>query len=136
MKLFEIRILKTEGTLNVDISLSNKVCLLASDSGTGKTYAMSFVREYCIENDIRCTMVNYNDAEKSEDEIIRYCVDSDVVIFDDANLYLTSSIIDRVYQTSKIIVVCAQDLFGFMDCDDTAFYSASFTGERLEVCRH
>ena len=62
-------------------------------SGSGKTFAFKIIENYCEQNDIPCRKFDYTAMGSSLEFFITACKGKDVVIFDNADLYITPEIL-------------------------------------------
>jgi hypothetical protein len=64
------------------------------------------LRNYCYSNDISCKVLDYNVIGDSDEEIINSCKEHrDILIFDNADLYLNKNILENVNATLIIASV-------------------------------
>jgi ABC-type ATPase involved in cell division len=92
--------------LQYDLQFKDDICFLLDNSGTGKTFLFSVLRNYCYSNDISCKVLDYNVIGDSEEEIINSCKEHrDILIFDNADLYLSKNILENVNATLIIASV-------------------------------
>jgi ABC-type transporter Mla maintaining outer membrane lipid asymmetry ATPase subunit MlaF len=97
--------------LKYELIFKDRICYIIDDSGTGKTFLFSNLRNYCLNNNIDFTFIDYNYSNKSENDIISVCHNcSEIVIFDNADLYLTSNIINNI--TAKLVVASLKSSIG------------------------
>lgn len=104
--------------LNVDISyngirikaeFSNKLNILTGYSGTGKTLLMSAIDLFCLNSGISCRLCGYNDMNLAPQKIIDICKEADVVLLDNADLYLNNEMLQSIKQTAQFVVVSIKD---------------------------
>jgi hypothetical protein len=121
---------KISGTY-LDLLLENQVNLFDGDSGTGKTYLFDLLSYYCLRKNIIYTLVNYTLASKPASSIIELCNNSDIVVFDNADLYLTADMLDTVKASAKIIIVCLKDAYGI--CTKPHLCKIKYTAGKMIV---
>lgn len=112
----------------------DKVCIFDSDSGTGKTYLFSVIHAYCLSHGISVANINYHMPSFDEGLIIESCKNAKVVIFDNADLYLSNDIISKVYDSSDLILIAIKDAerINF----DAGIYYVDYTSDKLEAVRY
>lgn len=84
--------------------------ILVGDSGTGKTLLINAIDLYCLNNNIKCRMCNYNDINLTDKQLLTICNDPDVILFDNADLYIRNDIIKELMNKHKIIVMSMKDI--------------------------
>jgi chromosomal replication initiation ATPase DnaA len=99
------------GDIHVDLKLTEQVNVFVGKSGTGKTYLFALMKAYCVANNISLTIINYNSVLEPED-IIHGCAKSDIVILDNADLYLTKDILDALRVSAKYILISIKNIYG------------------------
>lgn len=95
--------------VHMNACFSNSVNFLCGDSGTGKTFLMHGIELYCANNGISCQYVDSRARGKSEDYILSMCLGSDVVMLDNAALYLTPSLYTKLREHSKYLIISIKD---------------------------
>lgn len=95
--------------INIDITLDNKIYKLLDKSGSGKTLLMQAISEYCLNNSITHTLINYKQANIPKDNIINSCRNIDIVMMDNADLYITDDILKEVSKTAKCMLISIKD---------------------------
>lgn len=103
-----MHVVTTYNLITVDITLQKGVTILCGDSGTGKTLLMGAVELFCLENNIACKLLNYRQRDESEELLVQSCEDVEVVLIDNADLFITQSLLDRL--DGKYVVVSLKDL--------------------------
>lgn len=102
-------------TLNVKINYSgvdinakftNKINMLSGYSGTGKTFLMEAVELYCLNNQIRRSYCDFRCMNLSDYQIKTLCENAEVVILDNADLYLTNDIMKWLKENKKFLIIC------------------------------
>lgn len=95
--------------IDVEAELNTGINLLSGNSGTGKTLLMQVVELYCLENRIKYTFLNYRNRENSIDQLSKLCEHSDVIIIDNADLFVTEQLISELKKGSKYILISLKD---------------------------
>jgi ABC-type ATPase involved in cell division len=99
------------GDINVDTEFRDRVCYLLDNSGTGKTYLFMLIYNYCKEKKIDAVYFNYLNMDFSENTIIGESNNQKIVIFDNADLYLTDNIVEKI--NADLILVSIKDIEEF-----------------------
>jgi hypothetical protein len=119
--------------LKYRLEFKNRICYIIDESGTGKTFLFSNLRNYCINNNVDFVLVDYNYSNKSEDEIINVCRNcSEIIILDNADLYLTPKIIDNL--KAKLVIASLKSSIG-LRTDETGNYELVQNGNVISVKR-
>jgi hypothetical protein len=119
--------------LEYRLEFKNRICYIIDESGTGKTFLFSNLRNYCINNNVDFVLVDYNYSNKSEDEIINVCRNcSEIIILDNADLYLTPKIIDNL--KAKLVIASLKASIG-LKTDETGNYELVQNGNVISVKR-
>jgi hypothetical protein len=119
--------------LEYRLEFKNRICYIIDESGTGKTFLFSNLRNYCINNNVDFVLVDYNYSNKSEDEIINVCRNcSEIIILDNADLYLTPKIINNL--KAKLVIASLKSSIG-LRTDETGNYELVQNGNVISVKR-
>lgn len=118
--------------IDVEAEFKNSLSLLSGDSGTGKTLLLKAVRLYCRNNNISCQYCDYNLEGKKSNQIITLCEGCDVVLFDNADLYLTDEIIHYFLNKGSIIIFSMKNTFGISTAGSSRFF-VNFKNFKLQV---
>lgn len=117
MNMFEIN--QRIGSTFVDISLDKQLNQLIGFSGEGKTYLFKLIYSYCIRNKISVTLITYQSfpAEEIPQEelnklVLQRCENCSVILFDNADLYLTHEIILQVKKFAKVVIASIKYPYG------------------------
>lgn len=98
--------------IDVECSFNNKLNILRGSSGSGKTLLLTVIDFYCTFNKISCRLCNYDIAELRPDTIISICKNAEVVLLDNADLYLTEDILKVILKTAKFVVMSIKNTDG------------------------
>jgi hypothetical protein len=119
--------------LEYKLEFKNRICYIIDESGTGKTFLFKNLRNYCLNNNIDFTFIDYNYANKSEDEVINVCRNcTEIIILDNADLYLTPKIIDNL--RAKLVIASLKSSIG-LRTDETGNYELVQNGNVISVKR-
>jgi hypothetical protein len=114
--------LKTEiGGTYIDVALQEQINVLQGISGEGKTYLFYLMSAYAINNDIPMRVINSqlfssaSVAVKSEEVcnlVLSICKDVDVLILDNADLYLTHELLEKLKKFANTIIISIKNSYG------------------------
>jgi hypothetical protein len=110
----KLRINETVGDTFVDIIFEQGFNLFWEQSGRGKTYLFDLLMTYCLCKNISCAHVGYTLANKP-DAVLAACKGCTVALLDNADLYLTKDLANKLKETCDIIIVSikrARTVFG------------------------
>lgn len=88
----------------VNCSFGSGVYVFQSESGSGKTFFFQIVASVCNEKGVSCKFFHSSSINLSSDNIIKSANDFDVVIFDNADLYLTQRIVDNIRDDQIVFI--------------------------------
>lgn len=116
----------------IQVNIDSRLNILVGNSGTGKTLLLSALDLYCLNNNISCRLCNYNDASLNEDQLINICSYADVLLLDNADLYLTNDILMHLLNISKIIVISMEDISN-IDTNEAEQYLVDYNNTKLSI---
>jgi hypothetical protein len=123
----------TVRNLEYKLEFENRICYIIDESGTGKTFLFRNLRNHCLNNNIDFTFIDYNYANKSEDEIINACRNcTEIIILDNADLYLTPKIIDNL--RANLVIASLKSSIG-LRTDETGNYELVQDGNIVSIKR-
>lgn len=96
------------GSVFINVNFTDKVCNLTSDSGDGKSYFFNLLYLFYLDTDIKVALINYTRIKDSEEAIFSSCKDADIVLLDNADLYLTVKLVDKLLELDCMILFCAR----------------------------
>ena len=109
--------------------LKHKVCHFMGDSGIGKTFLFSLITVYCMQNKLRCTNVNYNQARQPASVILPLCANADIVLLDNADLYDYKAVIKELKHLPCIVLVSHHEML--LPPDGEATYTVQYKGNNV-----
>lgn len=98
-------------TININVNFDARVNILSSPSGTGKTLLISALDTYCMLSEYKYTLLNYNDARKTIDQLVSLCKDSDIILIDNGDLFDIDSLLKQIRDPDKIIIVALKNTY-------------------------
>ena len=88
-----------------DIDIQDRISLFTGYSGTGKTFAFGAIQEYFVSNNIRTIYFDDRQMDYTADQLISLCDNKEVILLDNADLYLTQNLLDYLIDSNKIPAV-------------------------------
>ena len=108
----------------------NKWNMLSGYSGTGKTFLMQAVELFCKNNSITCLYCDYRFADYTDEQIKELSKNAEVVLLDNADLYLNNNLFSWFKQ--KLFIVCMKDTTG-LDMDGVHKYITNYMDEHITI---
>ena len=100
---------QTFNDITIEAEIFKGVNLLSGNSGTGKTLLMQSIELYCANNNIKYAFLNYRNKDNTKEQIISLCQNTDIVMIDNADLFITNDIIREILEISNYIVISLKD---------------------------
>ena len=90
------------------------------NSGTGKILMVKTIESYCYMYGISFSHFNSFMSDFINDVIIiQNCMNKDVVLMDNVDLYLTKNLLDKIKILGiKYIIIVRKSMYGLLDVDD------------------
>jgi len=118
--------------VNFEAEFTGKLSLLSGYSGTGKTFLINAIELYCLNNKIKYAHVDYKFRDTKEEIIEGYCSDAEVILLDNADLYLTNDLLSALRKDNKFIIMCMKDTSG-LDMADVDEYIVNYKDKKITV---
>lgn len=112
-----------------DVQVDDNVNILTGYSGTGKTFMFKAITEYLKANGMKCIYFNNTAMNFSEMAIKDACKGKELIIFDNADLYLTQEILD--YARNICTVIISMKLAFNLKIKPYSIYKISYTDNKL-----
>lgn len=129
-----IQFAETFGGVNFDVCIEDKVNLFSGLSGEGKTFLFKILKVYLKINGVSCICFNNTATDFSESTIKKICTGKKVIIFDNADLYLTQELLDYAIEIADTVIV-SMKLYCRLRFDLYNFYAINYSGNSLVVRR-
>lgn len=84
------------GDINIKCSLERGIGVFFGNSGLGKTLTFNLIDSYCTSNNIPYVHFNSNGLSFGRNAIIEACRGKKIVIFDNADLYLDTDLLNSI----------------------------------------
>lgn len=122
-------------SVNFNVSFKDKVCILCDLSGKGKTFLLKFVQSYCLLNDISCIYLDYNMCYVDRNKIVGLCEGKEIVLLDNADLYLDNDMLNKIEDSSGIILICMKSISKLDMRKPRGIYSVNYKSDSLTVTK-
>ncbi|MBE5869898.1 MAG: hypothetical protein E7294_01360 [Lachnospiraceae bacterium] len=107
-------VIDNNSQIKIDADFFEGVNVIFGYSGTGKTFLFDRINDYYANSkELNVTLINYQFCDKKEDLIVEFCEKSDLILLDNADLYLTESLIDKLRAECKCIVISMKNTVFF-----------------------
>lgn len=132
-----LRISKVYSTLNINahIEFKDNVAVIIDNSGTGKTFMFKIIASYCVVNHIKYTLFNYNHKEYSFDTFKKCIDDTDIIIMDNADLYMNPELFEYLKKCGKQIIISIKHTNSLTTYENCGFYKVKYVGNELRTVR-
>lgn len=100
--------------IKCNIIFENKVNILFDNSGTGKTFMFTILQSYLEEKEIKYILVDSRSSLMNNEELLLEGIDnSEVVLLDNADLYLSQVIINAIQAKGKLAIISLKSLSAY-----------------------
>ncbi len=118
-------------TLHIDVDLKSKVSFFIGNSGEGKTFFFDLVKNYLLLNGVKFTAIDHNNyGDPSKLPIV--VSGSEVVILDNADLYLTPELLEKIKAVSNSMLISIKNRYMY-SMKDAECYVVNYDGDNLRV---
>lgn len=90
--------------VSVNCSFGTNTYVFQGESGEGKTFFFNMVKSTCIKEGVSCRFFRADSNLLGDDLIIEEMNLADVIIFDNADLYLTQRIVDSIRDNQIVFI--------------------------------
>lgn len=96
-----------------DVNFSDKLNLIKGSSGTGKTFLFHIMQAYCVSEEISCALIDSKVLSSANEDIIySMCLGKEIVILDNADLYLNGELFDKIRNLDCTVIISKKGTFG------------------------
>lgn len=117
-----------------DASFIDKTNIIKQLSGTGKTFLFKTMNEYCKLHDISCLYCDYRFADFSEQKILSLCEDYEMILLDNADLYLTAHLFTSLQELNKFMIISIKSTIG-LNMHQVGTYAVKYDEQSLTTIR-
>lgn len=116
--------------IHFNVSFEDKVNLFDGNSGEGKTFMFKMIKTYLKVKGVSCFYICSEMFDFPLETIKSICRGKSVVIFDNADLYLTQDLLDSVVKTADTIIINMKNPYNLV-MSDVGFYSLNYDTDSL-----
>lgn len=98
-----LKVYRTNGVF-VNCSFGTNAYVFQGESGSGKTFFFNMVRSTCMKEGVSCRFFKADSSLLGDNLIIEEMGLADVIIFDNADLYLTQQIVDNIRDNQIVFI--------------------------------
>ena len=128
--MFEL--IRTFNGIDFDVRFENKVNLFSGLSGEGKTFLFTVLEDYFMLNDINYQYYNSDSLRFGIRELISGCDGKKIIIFDNADLYLTQELLDYAVNIADTLII-SMKVYCKLKFTDYDLYEVNYNDNRLVV---
>ena len=119
--------------IKIDAEFSEGINVIYGYSGTGKSFMFSRINDYYANStEYKVSLIDYHYYNKAESIIIDFCRGSDLVLLDNADLYITHSLIDMLLKECKCIVISMKNTL-FFDKNEANELSVEYINHHIRT---
>lgn len=118
--------------VHFDVSFEDKVNLFSGASGEGKTFLFTVLDEYLAERGVSYCHFDSRVVDYTEEQLIDLCTNKSVIIFDNADLYLTQNLLDFAIEMADTVII-SMKLYCRLRFNSYNFYAVRYNGNSLVV---
>lgn len=124
------------GSINVSVKFTDKINLLVGDSGSGKSFLLSLIEEkYSNDDNIHIACFDYKVARNiNKDEMIKLAGDNDIVILENADLYMTKDLYQAL-SNDKCIVIASSKNYLSVPTELSGVYIVDYVDDKISTRR-
>ena len=111
----------------------HNICYFHGASGTGKTFAFKLLSAYFQHQGIPQVYLNYTVKGCSLDTLLQLCDGKEVVLLDNADLYLTKEMLYQLKDRVPLILVSQHTIFARSNKAIEGNYALKYDGTQLEI---
>ncbi len=108
-----IKFIKEYSGIIFDVNIQDRINLFTGYSGTGKTFAFGAIQEYLKSNNVSTIYFDYRQVDYTTEQLISLCKNREVVILDNADLYITQELLDYLINSNKIIMCSIENRYKY-----------------------
>lgn len=144
IKILEIN--EVIGSILINASFCERVNVLKDNSGTGKSFLFDLLRagarmQNCSLYNLKFGLIDYNtilNTSSTVNNIIEVCKDKDVILMDNADLYLTRNLMQEllIKFPNLMFIISIKFLHSILNIESIAFYTIEHIPHKLSVRRY
>lgn len=99
--------------IHFNVNFMDEINVIKGYSGTGKTFLFNMLRSYCMLQGIPCAYIDYTFVSDGDiDLILEHCVGKELIILDNADLYLNHELFNNIRSIGKTIIMSKKSTYG------------------------
>lgn len=118
----------------LDVSFDTTVSALVDDSGTGKTFLFKLLLSYSEKRGIKTFLCNSTLADKPKDILLDLCKTSDLILLDNADLYLDNDFLSDIKALEKQTIICIKNTYK-LNMQGVGIYCLSYENRELKTMK-
>lgn len=126
-----LNIKKVINGVSFDINFTDRINVIKGASGTGKTFLFNILMSYCVNNKISYAYIDYNFLASGDESLIfSHCLNKDLIMLDNADLYLTFELFNKIRSLDATIILSKKSTFG-LNMEDAHLYNIEYINSSL-----
>ena len=118
--------------VHIDVTFEEGVSVLDGITGEGKTFLIKSIYEYCLSVGIDVLYISYENSLET-DLIKSACCNKKIILFDNADLYMTDELFRYLKSLNDTIVIVAMKHSFLFDSFDCKSYRVEYNGKDLRI---
>lgn len=118
--------------IDIEVNFNPGTHILEGHSGTGKSLLLEAINLFCLNNNKTCRYLNFNNRHNTKETILTICGRSEVVLLDNADLYLTDEILRELKAENRFIIISVKDT-AELDISEDNFYEVQYQNQKLRL---
>lgn len=118
--------------VNFKAEFTGKLNMLSSPSGTGKTFLLHAIQSFCTNQNIEYAFYNCRNCILDEELIKALCKDSQIVLLDNADLYLTNELLSWFKTQNMIVIICMKNT-SHLDMEGVVEYTVDYRDRKVTI---
>ena len=83
-----------------------------------------------LANKISYSYIDYKDIDRGSDIIKASCRNKDIVMLDNADLYISNELLEEIKKTAKIIIISLKQIY-MIDTSNCNFYYVTYENSQI-----
>lgn len=117
--------------ISLNINIADRVAIFLDGAGTGKTFMFQMLASYCVINNIPYEKFNYSSENKDFEWFKLSIKKADIVIMDNADLYMTPELFDYLKSCDKQVLISIKHPKCLTTYENCGFYKVKYVGSTL-----
>lgn len=118
--------------IDIEVNFNPGTHILEGHSGTGKSLLLEAINLFCLNVDKSCVYLNFNNRHNTEKVILTLCKGKEVVLLDNADLYLTDEILRELKAENRFIIISVKDT-AELDISEDNFYEVQYQNQKIRL---